>query len=266
MAIRTLRHRRRKIRLLKVVRSVCVSIGLMVALPAVAFAAMAVIDSTATSKLIQQINQLKKQFEVLEDTRDQMQQTANSIGKAGRIAVPFVNLSRLQSSLLSDAKCLLPDLSGLFPSIEFEKVGTSICDRRYHYQQALFPAPDIFKDLKTTAEAEYQINLLKERRIDALATATLDGLSQADRALETSQTTQEAINNLKSRASSAADQAHRLDAVVQAQIMMIQAQNQTNQLLAQSLKVQSATALALGVPLTEYMQGQPETETGGTEE
>ena len=252
--------RRRKNKFLITFRHICVSIGIMVAFPPIALAALDVIDKSHIAKAIDQIKWLKKQFEVAEETRDKVQETVNAIGEAGSFSVPFISLSRLQGTLATDANCLLPDFSKLFPDIDFDDLGTSICERKYGYAKALLPVPEDFEGITSREELDRKLDEIQERRIDTLATASLDGLAQADRALKSSEQTGQAVADLRSKAASAEDVNQRLDVLTNAQMMTIQTQNQTNQLIAQQLKVQSAVALALGVPLSETTQGEQEEE------
>ncbi len=124
--------------------------GAIMVVPSVALATYPVFDATSFAKLTEQFNQLTKQLdELMEQTEilgkisNGMQDQINAIGKMGRVTMPIVNLARLSQQITKDARCLLPDLSGLMPDIDFDSVDwESICARRAFYKEMLWFDPE----------------------------------------------------------------------------------------------------------------------------
>lgn len=122
----------------------------IMSVPSVALATYPVFDATSFAKLTEQFNQLTKQLdELMEQTEilgkisTGMQDQINAIGKMGRVTMPIVNLARLSQQITKDARCLLPDLRGLMPDIDFDSVDwESICARRAFYKEMLWFDPE----------------------------------------------------------------------------------------------------------------------------
>lgn len=220
---------------------------------------MAVIDSTATSKLIQQVNEMKKQFAVLEDTRDLVQEQVDGIGKMSKQSMTIINTDLLSGDLLRSASCLLPDFSSLYPDIDWNNLKSpSICQKSETYERALLADPTALEQITGfTARTRYRDDI-RSRRTATVRRSAIDGLSQSDQALEASRKTTSAARELKRAAGRANNVNERLAVQSQISLAQLEATNQTNQLLAQLLRVQSATAMALHVPLDDQRQSKSE--------
>ncbi|PKR56585.1 MULTISPECIES: hypothetical protein [Thalassospira] len=125
-------------------------IGVLVLLPTTATATYPVFDATSFTKLIEQFNslqkqldQLMKQTEILGKVSKAVQDQVDTIGKLGNITMPIVNMARLAQAINKDARCLLPDLSGLMPGLNLDELDwESICSRRRFYQEMLWFDPN----------------------------------------------------------------------------------------------------------------------------
>ena len=124
--------------------------GVLICSPVAAFATYPVFDATSFSKLIEQFNSLQKQLdqlmeqtEILGKISKAAQDQINAIGKVGKITMPIANLAKLGLAVSKDARCLLPDLSGLMPGINLDELDwQSICARRRFYQDTLWFDPN----------------------------------------------------------------------------------------------------------------------------
>lgn len=129
---------------------VAIVAGVMILTPTVALATYPVFDATSFAKLTEQFNSLQKQLDQLMEQTEILgklsrtaQEQVNAIGKMGRVTLPIVNLARLAQQITKDARCLLPDLSGLMPSLSLDELDwESICARRAFYREALWFDPN----------------------------------------------------------------------------------------------------------------------------
>ena len=122
----------------------------LIFVPSVALATYPVFDATSFAKLTEQFNSLQKQLDQLMEQTEILgklsrtaQDQVNAIGKMGRVTMPIVNLARLAQQISKDARCLLPDLSGLMPGLSLDELDwESICARRAFYREALWFDPN----------------------------------------------------------------------------------------------------------------------------
>lgn len=213
-------------------------------------AAMPVIDTAAIAKLTDQLSKLQDQIDVLTDLQKKAQDQINAIGKMGQITLPMVNMARMVSRLRSDAQCLVPDFSKLMPSVDFEDVNFgSICEGGNVYQKTLFLDPDELKNMPWEEQRLHQVEV-KERRQRVVADTVAKSMAAADMASKVAaDETGASADELEGSVSSAKDSNDRLAAIATGQVLIVRALAQQNQILAMQLKVQAATALALGVRL-----------------
>ena len=182
-----------------------------------------VIDATAIEKATQQLNKLQQQLDVLNETRDKIQAQINAIGKMGQIAVPMVNMARMQRQLQRDALCLLPDWKKLLPDVDFEDVNWStICEAGAAYRQSLWVNPEdlMLQDVPQRVETQRGI---RDRRINILVDATSKGLAQADLVASGAVDLSEAAGELDAAAKAATDMNDRLAVIAQGQVLSARA-------------------------------------------
>ncbi len=240
-----------------------IALSLNIAAPQTATAAMAVVDAKAIAEAKKQITEMKKQLEELKQHSDFLQEQLSAIGNAGKIAIPIINASKLASQLQKDATCLLPDLSKLMPDVDFDNVdfGT-ICATGDAYRTSLWVSPKALKKLPISEQVK-KLAEIASRRENILVDAASKGMGQADIGQKAAADFNKAATEIVNAADQAEDTNTRLAVIAEGQAVMIRAQAQTNQLLAQQLKVQSAFAMAAGVRLQNDLA---EKEDDGKEE
>ena len=223
--------------------------GLAVGSSNTATAAMAVVDAKAIAQLKAQISELKKQLEEAKKQTDYLNQQLSAIGNAGKIGIPVLNSSKLASQLQKNATCLLPDLSRLMPDVDLEDANFgTICAAGDAYRSNLWISPKALQKLPISKQIE-NLRKVRERRENVLVDAASKGMGQADMAQKEAADLNQAASEIVSAADQAEDTNTRLAVIAEGQAVLIRAQAQTNQLLAQQLKVQSAFAMAAGVKL-----------------
>ena len=226
-------------------------------------AAMAVIDVKGLSEAQKQVTALNKQLDNLKDqlkvatdqldTLKKVRQTAtdtlSSIGEMGNISVPSLNFNELAQSIVSDKSCLIPDYKSLMPSIEMEDMDFgSICDRGAAYKSGLIATPEKLKTGSWEEKAAIQ-KAVTENRTSTVTDVTFKGMGQADQALETASKTLETAQDYKKAGGAAEDMNGRLQVLIEIGVAQLTTQAQTNQLLAQLLKVQSTATINSQVPI-----------------
>lgn len=230
-------------------------------------AAMAVIDIKAIGEAQKQLASLKEQTTTLKDQlstlKDQLSivtdqlkvaqeaksiadSTLSSIGEIGSLSIPSLNFKSLASS---DMQCLVPDYKQLMPSIELDDVDFgSICDRGTAYKSGLVATPASLTNSTWEEKAVIQKSIA-DNRTATITDATVKGLAQSDEAHETAAKTLETAQEYKSAGQSAETLQARVQVLIELNVAMLVTQAQTNQILAQMLKVQSSQALNTQVPL-----------------
>ncbi|MGX1501112.1 hypothetical protein ACSSV1_006181 [Labrenzia sp. MBR-25] len=261
--------------------------GLMLATNLVppAQAAMAVIDVKGIGEMQKQLANMKEQLgtlksqldtakESLSVVTDQLKavqevkgiadETLSSIGEIGNLSIPSLNFQSLASSVSGDMACLVPDYKQLMPSIKLEDVDFgSICERGNAYKSGLVATPDSLTNFTWEEKAQIQASVHKNR-IATITDATVKGLAQSDEAHETAVKTLETAQEYKSAGESAATMQDRLQVLIELEVAQLVATAQTNQILAQLLKIQSSQALNTGVPvMSELAEERKYNDEGG---
>lgn len=235
------RRRRRRIILLSLI---------LLATPGVAWAAMAVIDSSAIAKLTNQLSKMQEQIQVLTGISDRVQKQIDAVGKMGKISLPILNAAKLASQIQRDVQCLKPDLSKLMPGIDLEDMDiNSVCEGAPVYEQTLWVDPEKINKMPNWSDREDSRRQVERRRQAVLKDAVTKGMAQADVSTKDVEQTNRAANELESSVASATTSNDRLQTIAQGQVLIVRALAQQNQILAQQLKVQSATTMAIGVPV-----------------
>lgn len=237
-------------------------------------AAMAVIDVKAIAEAQKQLTTMKEQLSVvteqLDTAKEQLSvvtdqlkvveeakaiadETLASIGEIGNVSIPSVNFDALASSVTGDMACLIPDYEQLMPSIDLEEVEFgSICERANAYKSGLVATQQSLTEGSWDEKVAIQ-KAVTENRVATITDATLKGLAQSDEAHETAVTTLETAQDYKSAGVGAETMQDRLQVLIELQVAQLTTQAQTNQLLAQMLKIQASQALNNGVPILSEM-------------
>ncbi|PVB60381.1 hypothetical protein [Labrenzia sp. 011] len=235
-----------------------------------AHAAMAVIDVKGIGEMQKQLANMKEQLgtlksqldtakeslsvvtdqlKVVQDVKGIADETLSSIGELGNLSIPSLNFQSLASSVSGDMACLIPDYHRLMPSIKFDEVDFgSICERGNAYKSGLVATPQSL----TAGTWEEKANVQKsvhENRIATITDATVKGLAQSDEAHETAVKTLETAQEYKSAGEGAQTVNARLQVLIELEVAQLVATAQTNQILAQMLKIQASDALNNGVPV-----------------
>ena len=225
---------------------------------AVAMAAQPVFDSQGAANAARQINEMKKQLEVLQDANQALTDQLTALGAATTIELPYLDPDTLKNQITKSMQCLLPDLESLMPNVEFDSIDIgNLCQRADVYRQTLVVDPAGFDD-KTPAERERIRSRTRARRAAVLEDSVLKGLAAGDVGAGESQKLNEAADRLSREADAAENMNQRLAVIAKAQVLQIRATAQNNQLLSQLLKQQSAwyAQSSLGVErLTENGEG-----------
>lgn len=207
-----------------------------------------VIDQTAIARLTDQLNKLQEQIDKLNAIRDGVQEQINAIGALGQIAIPMVNMTRLQRQLQRDSQCLLPDWSKLLPDVEFDDIDfDSLCEAGNAYRQTLWvnAAESEQWAMPERREARERVD---ERRLNILVDTTSKGLAQADMAARAAIDLSDAAGELDASATAAVDMNDRLAVIAQGQVLNARAMAQLIQVQSQLLKVQSIAVLNEAAP------------------
>ncbi|TYC64004.1 hypothetical protein FMN50_01835 [Rhodobacterales bacterium] len=270
----------------KTLISAFTGLSLTLALASPVDAAMAVIDVKNIAEAQKQLSALKEQVGTLKeqlatakeslsivtdqlDTLKEVQgiagDTLSSIGELGSLSIPSVNFDALASSVTGDMACLVPDYNQLMPSIKMDEVDFgSICERGNAYKSGLVATKDSLTN--STWEEKTQIQKsVQENRIATITDATMKGLAFSDQAQETAIKTLETAQEYKSAGASSATMQDRLQVLIELQVAALATQAQTNQVLAQLLKIQSSEALNNGVPVLSEIAEEREYNAGGEE-
>ncbi|KZK94379.1 MULTISPECIES: hypothetical protein [unclassified Pseudovibrio] len=216
------------------------------------------------SALKEQIKTLKEQLDVVKDVRAGVDDTLKSIGEVSKISIPSINFSNITSQIMSDNSCLVPDFESLMPDVSFDEMDIgSLCSRSDAYQNGLVAEP---KDMKsqTWEQKRSTIAGVQKARENTVADASFKGLAQADMAQENAVQTLSAAQELKGEGAKAQTVNERLQVLIEVNTALLQSQAQTNQLLAQLLKVSSAKSILQGVPLESELAKKDMKKKGGS--
>ncbi|GAB6053085.1 hypothetical protein JCM17960_34990 [Magnetospira thiophila] len=231
---------------------------LLLAVASPARAEYPVIDTTAIGKLTDQLSKMQQQIDKLTELSKKAQEQLNALGKMGQITLPLINLAKVGRDLRQDAQCLVPDLSKLMPSVEFEDMDfTSICEAGDAYRQTLWIDPKTIT-AKPWEDQEKARKAVEVRRDNMIVDAASKGLGQGDVAAQGAEALNKAAGELETAADAAKDQNDRLAVIAKGQVLMARAMAQQTQILAQLLKVQSAYVMKAGVPLDSRLAGDGE--------
>ncbi len=217
----------------------------------IANAQMATFDATNAAKQIELFNQgkeqldtLTKQLDYFKDMNKTGQDMLKTIGKVGKINVPFVNSQTFDKLIAKNQSCLMPDFKSLMPSLNsYNPKLPDLCGGRSLYRDNFFIKPQEYNQ-KTSSEKESIQSQITEKRNNLYLDNIEKSLAQGDIAVQQNTDLTNAINELESSADSAVDQNERLAVQNKILLLQIRATNQTNQLLATMLKLDSANKLA----------------------
>lgn len=206
-----------------------------------------VVDIQSISKQIEIINEMKKQIAVLNEQRAALQAQIDAVGRATKIALPLLNFKQFGSQLKSDIKCLLPDLSNLWPKVSYLSHNLeSICDRSVIYRGALWVHPVSIKKLPVAEQEKARVQIKKQRE-DMFVETMSKSLAQSDVSLMAARDGAKAADDLQLSVTSTVDMNSRLQTIAQGQVGIMRQQAETNKLLAELLKVMSVySTLAIG--------------------
>ncbi|MEQ8664837.1 MAG: hypothetical protein RIC16_03850 [Rhodospirillales bacterium] len=246
-----------------------VSVSLVVGVPVMVNAAMAVIDAQAVGKLADQLNKLQQQLDQLREQTgwlntmsEQLQDQIDAVGKMGKITLPTLNLENVANKIRRDVQCLVPDLSNLMPGIDFEEMDfNSICEGRSFYKKALwFDPEDLSADdgetERTPEERWSDISQargeIEARREAVTKDVAAGGMAAGDLAATAGASEAEkAASDLEVAENAAETEQDRLAVIAQGTVLNNKQLVQQNQLLAQLLKVQSTMLMQMSVPSSE---------------
>ncbi|MGE4278215.1 MAG: hypothetical protein AB7G62_01425 [Magnetospirillum sp.] len=244
---------------LKAKRAILAVIGIMVA--GAAYADYPTIDMAAIKELGKQLQELKKQYQAeldqlqelkqsvafLDDISGFMDEVKQATGAVGAISLPIPNLERITAQTKSNMRCLMPETSMKW-GIKFEDLNLgSICDTSSKYREALFADDKALEGL-TFAEQESLRDAASNNRGALLEDTASRSLAHADVALKQADELNTAADKLQSDLNSAETIQQRDHLNAQIAIAQVRSQAQTNQILAQLLKLQSAVAVMSGLP------------------
>ncbi|WP_298985883.1 hypothetical protein [uncultured Roseibium sp.] len=212
------------------------------------------------SSLKEQLNTAKESLSVVTDQLDTLKEvqgitddTLSSIGEIGNLSIPSLNFQSLASSVSGDMACLIPDYKKLMPSIKLDDVDFgSICERGNAYKSGLVATQESLTQGSWEEKASIQKSI-HQNRIATITDATVKGLAQSDEAHETAVKTLETAQEYKSAGQTAETVNARLQVLIELEVAQLVATAQTNQILAQILKIQASAALNNGVPVASEL-------------
>lgn len=269
--------------------------GILIMTPSFAYATYPVFDATSFVKLTEQFNSLQKQLDqLMEQTQilgkisKAAQDQINAIGKMGKITMPIVNMAKMVQAINKDARCLLPDLSRLLPSIDLDDLDwESICARRAFYQEMLWFDPNDpeswkfnegtapedwsspdggswggagngpdWKNPDSSPEADFAFRRARDlARLQVLARqnavvkdAINTGLSQSDQIIDQVDENQQTADELEAEADAAEDLKALMLVLIKAILHQDRQEIQSQQQRAQLIRIQAATLLKLMPP------------------
>ena len=214
----------------------------------VAWAAQRVFDLQGSKDAVDQLNTMKEQIEVVKETNATMENTLTAVGSAATITLP--SFDDLKRQIIRGAQCLLPDLEYLMPTIEFENVDIGdICRRSNVYKETLSLDTSDLVSL-TPAQRETRRNQVRTRRKTLFTNSVFNSTAAGDSGIEESTMLIELADSLSSQADAATNMNERLAVANEIAIAQLRATAQTNQLIAQQLRLQSLYYTEFGLDVT----------------
>lgn len=239
--------------------TITLAVGLLLASTTVAIATYPVIDQAAIGKLTEQIkkfkeqidilteqlNVLKEQLSFLNDISNFMNDLTDAVGSIMTIKLPIPNLNKIADQLSRDAGCLMPDGQQWGLEIEDLEIG-SICGLSEKYRSALFANPEEMKEMTVTEQNQLRQDVEARRRALFVDTVTRS-IAMADEKIKASETAGDVADDLQANADAAETLQDRMAVNIQVNIAVVRATSETNQLLAQMLKLQGVAAMKAGL-------------------
>ena len=233
--------------------------ALILAAPPTASAAMAVFDGTLVGKAIEQLKEakeqlavqleqlskLKEQLSFLSDMTKFINSVSDAIGEIATIELPIPNILQASSQIKADLRCLTPDGPGW--GIKFSDLNlSSICETSSKYRDALFVNQ---KDLEGQPFSKSEAAWAKvgQRRDALLEDTAVRGLAQGDIQIQQADKLNKAADDLQAQLKKAKTLQERENIIAQIQLLQVQATISQNQMMAQSLKLQSIAEIKKGL-------------------
>lgn len=217
-------------------------------LPVPAYALDEVIDQAAIAKLVQQLNEMKKQLDEMKKSNAFLNDQLEAIGRVGQITIPALNATKIGNRLRQDALCLAPDFEKLLPGVEFENANwMSICQAGDGYRQSMWLDPNKIKTSPWSTQSQKRREIEK-RRHDIGVDVASKGMGQGDIAVKGAEDTNKSVEELESAMNAAKSENERLAVISQGLVVIARAEAQQTQLLAQLLKVQSTWFTLTALP------------------
>lgn len=222
-----------------------------------AHAQLIVHDKLGWAEQYAQKLELQKQLEAMLESNgislDQLEQFTKlqtAIGDLGTLQIPTLNFTKISGQLVNAQGCLIPDLEQLMPDIRFDELDLgSVCSRANAYRSNLM-VPRSKLQNKSGWQSETQINqTIRKARLNVIADASTKGLAHSDQAIQDSLETVKAAQEYKQAAQGAKTVNDRLQVISEVLIALLQSQARTNQLLAQSNKIQAAASIQMNLPI-----------------
>ena len=226
--------------------------AVMTAIPParLAGAAMAVVDATAITKLTAQLNQLKRQYDEVVEVNKNLQREINAIGEAGRLVLPVANMTRIGFQLRSAKSCLIPDLTRMLPSVDFDDVDLGdLCRRSNFYRDTMFATREAFEQEGVSASTVRSRAL--ERRRTVLADAVMGARAQSDQSHEDLESLALAADDLARTAGNAQTMNDRLAVIAQGQAVNARGLAVMVQILSQMQRQDAAYYLATATSIED---------------
>ena len=214
----------------------------------VAWAGRATFDLQNFTTATDQLNVLREQIEVVKETNATMENTLTAVGSAATITLP--SFDSIKDQIIRGAQCLLPDLEYLMPTVEFDNVDIGdICRRSNVYKETLsLDASDIVN--LSPAQRETRRNQVRTHRKTPFTNSVFNSTAAGDSGIEESTKLLETSESLSDQMNAATNMNERLAIIGQIQIAQLQATAQTNQLLAQLLRLESLYYTQFGLDVT----------------
>ncbi len=207
--------------------------------------------------LQEQLDKAAEQLEFVNEISQQAKATTQAIGEMTSITLPSLNLGKLASQIKKDVQCLMPDLEEMLPDITFKDLEWSgVCNASTYYKSALFtPDETEGSDEEGGAMTGAELRQLKaevqNRRMAIYQDTVLKGIAGGDIGVKSSTELMEATEELQQAAEAAETMNTRLAVIAQGLVLQARGTAQTNQLLAQMLKLQSMVAITAGMPIDQ---------------
>ena len=214
----------------------------------VAWAAQPTFDLQNFTTATDQLNVLREQIEVVKETNATMENTLTAVGSAATITLP--SFDDLKGQIIRGAQCLLPDLEYLMPTVEFDNVDIGdICRRSNVYKETLsLDASDLVS--LSPAQRETRRNQVRTRRKTLFTNSVFNSTAAGDSGIEESTKLLETADSLSQQADAATNLNERQAVGNKIAIAQLQATAQTNQLLAQLLRLESLYYTQFGLDVT----------------